>query len=256
MFSIYSSAFNVIKNDFDYSRSIDRFCDFADEVVIAVNESEDETLEKFLEAQSNKSNLKIVKTNFSYEDPLLDGKVKNEALQNTSKKIKIGLDLDEYIPLSQKQIWIDISKLLMSNDKAGCVMIPSLNLYKNYDCYSSVGLKWYLHKEGFQRGAVNFARNNDGTVDTSKSDTCELIDQFGNLVPSLAFKNSIEALRTGFLPFVVHTGYVDLEKRIKRNKNFWIKHWRTESGGIDPTHKVHKDISEFDEAYEKHLLKI
>lgn len=256
MLSIYSSAFNVIKNDFDYEKSIDRFCNFADEVVVAVNKSEDDTLEKFLEIQSSKTNLKIVETNFSYEDPLLDGKIKNEALQGTSNKVKIGLDLDEYIPLDQKQIWIDVSKLLISNDQIGCVMIPSLNLYKNDEHYSTIGLKWYLHKDGFRRGAVNFARNTDGTVDTSKSDTCELIDQFGNLVPSIAFKNSIEALRTGLLPFVVHTGYVDLEKRIIRNKNFWINHWRTESGGIDPTHRVHKDISEFDESHEKHLLKI
>lgn len=256
MFSIYSSAFNVIKNDFDYSTSINRFCDFAEEVVIGVNQSEDETLEKLIEIQSFKTNLKIIETNFSYKDPLLDGKIKNEALQNTSNQFKIGLDLDEYIPANQKFIWIDICKLLSSNKDAGCAMIPSLNLYKNNEYYSSIGLKWYLHKAGYFRGAVNFARNENGTVDTSKSDTCELIDKFGNLVPSIAFKNSIEALRAGFSPFVVHTGYVDLEKRITRNKNFWIQHWKVESGGADPIHKVHKDISEFNEAHEKHLLKI
>jgi hypothetical protein len=256
MLSIYSSAFNVIKNDFDYEKSIDRFCDFADEVVIAVNKSEDDTLKSFIEIQSSKNNLKLIETNFSYDDPLLDGKIKNEALQNTSCEFKIGLDLDEYIPLNQKYIWEGICKLLDSNKEVGCVMIPSLNLYKSDECYSTVGLKWYLHKSGYFRGAVNFAKKSDGTIDTSKSDTCELIDDCGNLVPSIMFKNSIEALRTGFSPFVVHTGYVDLEKRITRNKNFWIQHWRIESGGIDPSHKVHKDISEFNEPHEKHLLKI
>ena len=40
MFSIYSSAFNIIKNDFEYGLFIDKFCEFAEEVVIAVNKSE------------------------------------------------------------------------------------------------------------------------------------------------------------------------------------------------------------------------
>ena len=45
MFSIYSSAFNLIKNNFDYKEAIDNFCNFAEEVVIAVNTSEDDTLQ-------------------------------------------------------------------------------------------------------------------------------------------------------------------------------------------------------------------
>ena len=256
MFSIYSSAFNVIKNGFEYESFINKFCEFAEEVVIAVNKSEDGTLDTLTDLQVKNNNLKIVSTNFSYEDPLLDGKIKNEALQNTSNLIKIGLDLDEYIPMYQKESWISISKLLVSNKNAGCIMIPSLNLYKDKDHYSTIGRKWYLHKGGYQRGAVNFAKKLDGTVDTSKSDTCELIDTYGNLVPSLVLDNSIEALRSGYVPFVVHTGYEDLGKRIKRNLNFWENHWKIESGGEAPQHKVHKNISEFNEPYEKHSLKI
>jgi glycosyltransferase involved in cell wall biosynthesis len=256
MFSIYSSAFNVIKNDFEYELFINKFCEFADEVVIAVNKSEDNTLATLQDLESKKNNLKIIATNFSYEDPLLDGKIKNEALQNTSNQIKIGLDLDEYIPTWQKEIWTGVGELLTSNKDIGCIMIPSLNLYKDKDHYTTIGRKWYLHKEGYQRGAVNFARKKNGTVDTSKSDTCELIDTNGNLVPSLAFDNSIGSLRSGSVPFVVHAGYIDLEKRVKRNLNFWHNHWKIESGGEEPNHKVHKDVSEFNESYQEHLLKI
>jgi hypothetical protein len=256
MFSIYSSAFNIIKNDFEYESFINNFCQFAEEVVIAVNRSEDDTFNALKCLQAKNNNLKIISTDFSYDDPLLDGKIKNEALQNTSNPIKIGLDLDEYIPTNQKESWIDFGKLLISNKNAGCIMIPSLNLYKDKDHYSSIGRKWYLHKEGYQRGAVNFARKDNGTVDTSKSDTCELIDINGNLVPSLVFDNSIESLRSGSVPFVVHAGYIDLEKRVKRNLNFWSNHWKVESGGEEPKHKVHKDISEFNEYYQEHLLKI
>jgi uncharacterized protein YxjI len=256
MFSIYSSAFNIIKNDFEYESFVNNFCQFAEEVVIAVNKSEDDTLSALEDLQIKNNNLKIISTNFSYEDPLLDGKIKNEALQNTSNLIKIGLDLDEHIPIWQKQIWIEVGEFLISKKDIGCIMIPSLNLYKDKDHYSTVGRKWYLHKEGYQRGAVNFARKENGTVDTSKSDTCELIDINGNLVPSLAFDNSIESLRSGSVPFVVHAGYADLEKRVKRNLNFWHNHWKVESGGEEPKHKVHKDVSEFNESYQVHLLKI
>lgn len=256
MFSIYSSAFNIIKNDFEYGLFIDKFCEFAEEVVIAVNKSEDDTLDALQGLQVKNNNLKIISTEFSYKDPLLDGKIKNAALQSTSNPIKIGLDLDEYIPINQKKSWISVSKLLVSNKTTGCVMIPSLNLYKDEDHYSTIGRKWYMHKGGYQRGAVNFARKENGTVDTSKSDTCELIDIHGNLIPSIAFDNSVEALRSGHVPFVVHAGYVNLEKRIKRNLNFWENHWKVESGGEEPKHKVHKNISEFNESYQKHLLEI
>jgi len=253
MFSIYSSAFNLINNNFDYTESINNFCSFADEVVIAVNKSEDNTFESL--KSLNFHNLKLIKTNFSYQDPLLDGKIKNEALQNTKEEFKIGLDMDEYIPLWQKDIWTNLAYQLRF-DIYDCYMIPSLNLYKDRDNYFSIGHKWYLHKGNLFRGAVNFAKNKDGTVDTSRSDTCELIDLNGNLVQSKIFDKDINTLRSKIAPFVVHKGYLDLQNRILRNKNFWKQHWKIESGGFEPKHKVHESLEDFNENYYNHLLDI
>jgi hypothetical protein len=256
MFSIYTSAFNLIKNKFNYKFHIQNFSNFATEVVIGINTSDDNTAEEIRNfIITNCNNVSILETCFDYEDPLLDGKIKNAALQSTSQDIKIGLDMDEYIPLWQKGLWENIAiRLLYSNFDS--VMIPSLNLYKNINCYSSINYKWYMHKKDFYRGAVNFARKTDGTVDTFKSDTCELIDKDGNLTKSFQTPNEIETLRNEESPFVVHTGYVNLQDRITRNKNFWTNHWKTESGGSLPPHKVHTSIEEFDNDYKEHLLNI
>lgn len=255
MISIYSSAFNLIKNNFDYELSIQNFVKFADEVVIAVNTSEDDTLEKVRRLESLYNNLKIIDCDYSYTDPLLDGKIKNFALQNTTQDIKVSLDMDEYIPEWQKAMWFKLS-LDLINDSARCYMIPSINLYKDNDHYFSITSKWYLHKSGLFRGAVNFAKNIDGTIDTSKSDSCELLDNNGNLASFKMLPNTIEDLRTNFHPFVIHTGYKSLQNRVLRNKNFWINHWKIESGGIAPLHKVHESLAEFDEQPKIHGLYI
>lgn len=255
MFSIYSSAFNLIKNKFNYESAISNFSDFADEVVLSVNTSEDDTLDKLIQLSKDFPKLKIVSSDFSYSDPLLDGKIKNFALQSTTQEFKIGLDMDEYIPLWQKSIWEDLAYSLRF-DGVSAIMIPSLNLFKDKSHYSSVTRKWYLHKSGCFRGAVNFARKADGTIDTSKSDTCELIDKDGNLVSFRSISPEIEEMRKGTVPFVVHTGYLSLENRVIRNKNFWGDHWKVESGGEAPAHKVHLDVNEFTEKCFEHHLEI
>ena len=256
MISIYSSAFNLVKNNFNYLFAINKFCCFADEVVIAVNNSEDDTLDTLNLLTKQFSNLIIISTNISYDDPLLDGKIKNLALQKTSHEIKIGLDMDEYIPLWQKNIWYYLSKLLSNQSNYQCYMIPSVNLYGDIFSYSSINPKWYLHKSGLFRGPVNFARVGDNHIDTNKSDTCELIDSSGNLVPSKILPTNIVELRSGYYPFVIHTGYVSFNDRLLRNHNFWKKHWLTESGGIEPKHKVHENIQDFTEHSTRHLLDI
>ena len=220
MISIYSSAFNLIKNKFDYQFVLNNFCDIADEVVICVNSSEDQTLD-FLSKQCKKlHNLKIISSDISYDDPLLDGKIKNIALQSTSDNnpIKIGLDMDEYIPIWQKNIWYNLAKNLMQDDCA-CYMVPSINLYKDCLHYFSITPKWYIHKSGLFRGVVKFAIKDNGCVDTHKSDTCELIDINGNLVLSKSTPIDIESLRQKNIPFVVHTGYISLEDKDTADKS-------------------------------------
>jgi hypothetical protein len=256
MFSIYTSAFNLIKNKFNYRFHIQNFSQFADEVVIAINTSEDNSVNEVQDyVIENCDNVYILETNFSYEDPLLDGKIKNAALQATKQDIKIGLDMDEYIPLWQQYIWENIANQLMYSP-AKAIMIPSVNLYKDKDNYFSITPKWYIHKKDLYRGPVKWARNDNGTVNTSKSDTCELIDEEGNLVYCIQTPSDIESLRTNNNPFVVHTGYINLDNRILRNNNFWEKHWKIESGGESPKHKVHQSINDFQESYQEHKLNI
>jgi hypothetical protein len=254
-FSIYTSAFNLIKNSFNYKISIKRFCDFADEVVVCVNTSIDNTYEELILLKSIYNNLVVIESDFSYSDPLLDGKIKNAALQSTSNEIKIGLDMDEYIPLWQKPMWDDLA-FMLKNHEVDCFMIPSINLYKDKDHYFSISPKWYLHKDGLFRGAAKYAINIDGTVNTNYSDTCELIYSNGCIVNNASTICDIESLRENNLPFVVHEGYLDLDARLIRNKNFWSDHWLIESGGKQPPHKIHKSHEDFQESYLEHNLNI
>ena len=267
MFSIYSSAFNLVKNHFDYKNALDNFCAFADEVVIAVNTSADNTLIVLNELCLVYSNLVIIATDFSYEDPLLDGKIKNAALQATTQRVKIGLDMDERIPLRHKDRWKFYGNSFGFRMDIDCIMIPSINLYGSFYTIKralkdNLGTKWYMHKSGLYRGPVNYARLSDGTVDTASSDTCELIYENGALVKSdtllryadiCSLKNYLDWIeKTGI--FVYHLGYANFNERVLRNENFWHKHWRVESGGKAPKHHVHMSVDEFESDLIEHNL--
>jgi len=130
MISIYSSAFNIVKLRFDYSESLKTFCNFGDEVIIAVNSSVDNTLEALSQwkLDNGASHLKIIKTDFSYEDPLLDGKIKNAALKATTLPCKSGFDLDERPVLRLKNRWVEKFKELQKSPYKA-LLIPSLDLY-------------------------------------------------------------------------------------------------------------------------------
>jgi len=241
MFSIYSSAFNLVKNNFDYKESIDNFCKFAEEVVVAVNTSEDNTLETLQSLCSDYPNLKIISTDFSYQDKFLDGKIKNEALQATTQEFKIGLDMDERIPLYAKYSWINLASRLRFSDPAA-FLIPSIDLWGDkesvrWDNKKNIQFKWYLHKEGYFRGANNEAIKEDGSIDVEKSDSCDLINEDGSLAKSVYFVdedvNTFEKYRN-FLKsnplYVFHLGCLDFDKKAQLNKNFWKKHWELEAG--------------------------
>lgn len=237
MISIYTSAFNVIKGNFSYAETLVNFCSFADEVVVAINTSEDETLQAITSLTAEYNNLHIIETDFSYTDPGLDGKIKNAALQACTSDICIQLDLDERIPLSQKHLWYNLAGDLL-NAQSHAIMIPVIDLFKDSKNIKSIGSKWYLHKRaGAYRGVVNFARLANGHHDTTKSDSCELIDGWGNLLPSIYLLNPQSDLHTKLLsikqynlPYVVHYGYLNLDRRVQLNKDFWANHWSIEAG--------------------------
>jgi len=236
MFSIYSTAFNVIKNNFAYKEAVINFCSFAEEVVISINESEDSTWEAFEKLSSEYDNLKIIKANVSYEDARLDGKLFDIALQETTKEFKILLGLDQRIPLYQYSEWERLAyEMRFSGFDA--YMIPILDLWGTeskvrWDKDNNINFMWALHKRGLRRGVVNFAKLENGKYDPSKSDSNELIYEGGELAKSKQYltgqcqtlESYLETLKIQNV-FLYHMGYVNFKNRVKVNKDIWQKQW-------------------------------
>jgi hypothetical protein len=256
MFSIYHSAFNLIKHGFvGWQQSVQNSCQFADEVIIAVNTSVDGTKEAIEETLKDFSNWKIIETNFSYQDPWLDGKIKNEALQVCTQDFKIQLDLDEYIPLWQKPIWENMAMQLQFHP-CQCAAVASVNLYKDWDHLASITNKQYFHRGQAYRAPCIASRKQDGTINTKMSDGCDLVDSQGSFISTIGTPSDQSILEQQVAPFVVHFGYVDLDSRLKRNHEFWHEHWHVEGGGQEPAHKIHMKHEDFDQQYIKHNLKL
>jgi hypothetical protein len=256
MFSIYHSAFNLIKHGFiGWENSVQNSCKFADEVIIAVNTSSDGTKEAIEETLQDFSNWKIVETDFSYQDPWLDGKIKNTALQTCKQDFKIQLDLDEYIPLWQKPLWENLA-MQIALSPVQCAAVASVNLYKDWNHYSSINNKQYFHKGQAYRAPSIAARKPDGTINTKMSDGCDLVNADGQFVSTIATTTNLQPLELGVSPFVVHFGYVDLDSRLERNREFWYEHWYVEGGGQDPAHTIHMKHEDFDYPYVEHKLKL
>lgn len=256
MFSIYHSAFNLVKHGFvGWEKSLENSCQFADEVVIAVNSSVDGTKEAIEEVLKEYGNWRIIGTDFSYQDPWLDGKIKNEALQACTRDFKIQLDLDEYIPLWQKPLWQNLAMQIALNP-VQCAAVASVNLYKDWNHYSSITNKQYLHKGQAFRAPSLRARKEDGSINTLMSDGCDLVNERGEFVSTTATSNSQSDLESGIMPFVIHFGYVDLDSRLKRNHEFWNEHWYVEGGGQAPAHKIHMNHEDFEYPYIEHNLKL
>lgn len=239
MFEIYTCLYNSSKFPHDWRDSLQNFCEFSPgiRVTIAINQCDDDTLEQVRSWKSEtNNNLNIVETNFLYSDLAFDGKIKNAALQACSADWLIGLDIDERIPGWQLGNWEEAAKIL---EKHGfdAALIPSINLCKNLMQYKDIGRKWYLHKRGLYRGVVNFAKKDNGKIDITKSDTCEIIDEKGNLVKNMVLPFDIQTLREKQedCPFVFHLGWVSRDHRLAANE-FWAPVWSNRAG-----HEV-KDI--------------
>lgn len=237
--SIYTSLFNYDPEKFDLLGAFKNWSKYADEIVIGTFEDQFDRLQHIFlrEDYGADFNYKIVSCpETSIEDPLFDGKLKNAALQACSNEFVIQQDMDERIGGDIPQ-WIYLKAVLETLKPPYAAMIPVIDLYKNYDNYKGVGAKWYLHlKEKSYRGAVNFAKREDGSLDINKSDSCELIDKNGNLIPYFVdsrfaepFTNKeIESFDIS-MPHVIHLGYLDLKKRAEHNK-FRKKCWEAMDG--------------------------
>jgi len=233
MFSIYSTAFNIIINKFDYEDAIKNFCSFAEEVVISVNKSEDDTLEILQGLSAHHPNLKLVPCDISYDDTELDGKLFNLALQETTRPYKINLGLDHRIAPRQKENWEILAEHIKKTNKIRAAFIPSINLVGDENHWDGeYNQMWFLHDSGLKRGVVDFARNPDGSFDPSKSDSNELVDENNKLVDSLFYvpgydtREKYENYLIVMDLYVFHLGFVNFEDKILRAQNVWEKIWK------------------------------
>ena len=230
-FSIYTCAFKLEENDFDWEDAIDNFTAFADEVVVAIL-SGDTVTRDLIKSKNRK--VRVVDTPYTLEDPLAVGKLKNAALQNCFGQRQIGLDMDERIPLGQKTVWENLATNTIDRGGIDSILLPTIDLWgdvktiKNDFKQYNGKFKWYLHRYGLKRGVVNFAKIGVDQIDNTKSDTCELLDQAGDLTHAAqVWDASIKDIPTylDFLKksglYVFHLGYANLERRHKLNNEFW-----------------------------------
>lgn len=236
MTSVYTSAFNVIKGQFNIESALKNFSLVGDEIVIATLQNEDGTLE-LLKSFQDLFPIKIVETDYTTKTFAVDGRLKEAALQNCSNEFCIQLDADERV--GNPDVWHEFisndESIRQSFGQTDALMLPVVNLYRDLNSYKDVSFKWYFHKrEGLHRGVVNFARLPDGKFDKSKSDGCELIYADGSLVRahkvSYHGMGFIEDYANAGAPFVVHFGHLDLFRRIELNKQFWEKTWESYDG--------------------------
>lgn len=259
MISIYVTCYNLLSHGFTgWDKNLKNACQFADEVVIAVNTSDDGTEDAIRDALWEHKNWKIISANFSKLDPLYDGRLKNLALQHCTGEFKIQLDADEYIPIWQKPLWENaLFQLKFSGAKV--LAVPSVDLYKTLDGYKAVNYKTYAHIGQAWRGPAGGALKPGYFINTQISDGTELInEQFQPYGPAITSGPcDIQDLESGGSLFVVHEGYLNIDERIERTKKFWGQHWLQESNGTLPAHKIHHDESTFSHyEYKKHNLKL
>lgn len=239
MFSIYTSLYHIEKHSFPWRESLENFVKFAGEdgeVVIAINKSEDNTLEIIKKFAAENPNVKIVETDYLYSNIEMDGLIKNAALQATTKPLKIQMDADEAFPLFLKDRWVEYGEELLKSP-IQCLMIPSIDLFGSKDkikANSQIGLKFRMHKGGLKRGVWKEARRGD-KIDTSKSDTCEILLPNGDLpfcqsIVSPILLNPVFSSQLKDYLWTWHYGYLSLEHRININNKLWNEHWSLRSG--------------------------
>jgi len=259
--SIYTTCYNILTHGFDgWEDNLKSAAQFADELIIVVNNSEDDTDSAIRVALWGFDNYKIVPANFSKLDPLFDGRLKNLGLQSCTQPWKIQLDLDETIPLWQRPLW-ENAFVQLQYSGAQAMAIPSVDIYKDKDHYKSINLKTYGSIGQLWRGPAGNALKPGYFINTQFSDGTELIDEKFQPARALRLysgeKEILQNLESGNFPYVLHWGYLNLEERIKRTQQFWGAHWLQESNGSLPAHKIHTDNTTFGHYdYKPHNLRL
>ena len=244
-FSIYTSLYNLSAGFIDYKAALDNFTVFGEEVVVATTtDSKDNTIELLQEYQKTNPKVKLVITDFKLDSAYFDGELKNAALKQCLQPFCILLDGDERVTIEDKPQWEKFANLMPSNCDA--LLIPVIDLFNSDREYKSLGQKWYISRNSpnLTRGVVNFAKNNDGTININASDSTELININGDLCKSISIfypdYPTLQAIKEKNYPKVWHLGWLDKENRLKANA-FWKPVWENRAG-----HKVDNIIESKD----------
>lgn len=251
MLSIYSSFFNVHSMSFEWKAALANWLEFlggGGQLVVVVNISTDDTLKLLrewvalykLEHPMVHTSIDIIDAAISYDDPEFDGKLKALALSHCVQPYCILLDCDERVIPSQRRRWNELAAQLEKDPRTDGFLIPVVDLVHDDYHYKSIGSKWYLHRNSpnITRGVVQWAYKPDGSIDTTKSDTCELIYKDTRqliradhlVTPGFPHFMTASQLASGETPFVYHLGWLDKQQRLKQSA-FWRPHWANRAKG-------------------------
>lgn len=257
MLSIYSSAFQLETNNiFGWQKSFRNSCETSDELVIALNTSTDNSEELIRAELKEYDNWRIIHTSFTKDQPGFDGLIKNAAMQECSGEFKLCVDADEFILPRHRPLWENLCFQLQFDNCLGYAL-PSLDLYLDWSGYKALNSKVYLSKGKTFRGIANQIKKPGGFVDTTRDDSCCLITEDGNYAPVKFLPNDLSAIENDESVVIVHMGYLSIDSRIQRTKNFWAQHWLDCAGGTLPAHKIHLDETTFGHYdYKPHNLKL
>tara|TARA_B100000287_G_scaffold432747_1_gene492759 strand:+ start:929 stop:1720 length:792 start_codon:yes stop_codon:yes gene_type:complete len=237
MISAYTTAFNFEHMNMPLKDALSNWFVYCDEVVISTIDKDREEAEKQVADFSLANKIKIVSLDIDTDDLFWDGKLKNNGLKNCSHDVVFQIDLDERISGDTGHL-NKLAEVIEQSTESCSISIHNIDLFGDLNHYKSIGRKWYLHsRKGCYRGAVNFAIIDDKIFDPEKSDTCELIDKDGNLIPCMGVAsltpNSVK---------VFHLGFLDLDRRANLNESFWKDIW-SERKSLSQNKKVEaKDV--------------
>lgn len=235
MFSIYTTLYRLDNGFIDWRAALDNFVSFADEVCVStINGPDTPILEDYVKANPK---IKLVVTNYDLKSIDFDGKLKNSALKLCTQPYCILLDGDERIDPKSKNVWAYWAREL-DKTSLDSFLIPVIDLYHTDQEYKSIGTKWYLHKNNpkLSRGVVNFARRGP-KIDITKSDTCELLRDDGDLCHFVSLCSpTLQGIKEIGIN-VWHLGWLDQDKRLKSNA-FWQPVWNNRSGS-EVTNIIH-----------------
>lgn len=239
--SIYSTAFNLGTPrgaSFDVLGAMSNWDVYADEISVACGDDESSIrVQEAAVAAGVRDKLKVTRTSFDFtSDSYAYGRTENAALQACTGDLLIQQNMDERIRVDK--VKLEVMHDILNHQSANGVAafwVPTIDLYGSHEqCLPSVNKKWYVSRPGLYRGPVRFGIKDDGRPCYDRTSTDELIDQHGNLVPTVSLLDdySVDSLKPYVAhgwPLVYHLGYVSLTDRLERSL-WWKAFWERASG--------------------------